>query len=105
MKTNWEFKYSKYFDDDFDSLDGSHKLIVEKAIALIKEKPIPAKMLRNTNKTQLHPLLEKKIKGPGIRIIYSVNPELGLVKFGIIDMRSDDKVFKRAAKLYDELLV
>ncbi|MBC6005042.1 hypothetical protein H8891_14755 [Paeniclostridium sp. NSJ-45] len=99
--SNWEFKYSEYFNDDFKNLDGSYKPYVKKAIELIKEKPIPAKRLSGS----LHPLLEKKLKGIGIRIIYSVDEIDKVVKFGIIDFRADDKVFKRCEKIYDDLLV
>lgn len=99
---SWQVSYLPEAEKDLESLDGSQRLIVRKAIKKVSQNPLPiteggyGKPLGNHNQTQLSGLLKIKLKNAGIRIVYKT------VKIGnemiviVIGARADDEVYLQA---------
>ena len=89
---------------DYQSLDGSQKKIVDKALKRILLNPLPrneggyGKPLANLENSRLAGLMKIKLKSPGLRILYKLEKCGKEVLIIIIGTRADSKVYKEAEK-------
>ena len=101
---NWKVTFLPQAEADRKSLDGSVRKQVDKAILKVSENPLPAseggygKPLGNKNAVNLTGLLKVKLKASGIRIVYQLIREEGMIKIIIIGIREDNEVYREAAE-------
>lgn len=101
---NWKVIFLPQAEADRKSLDGSVKKQVDKAILKVRENPLPVseggygKPLGNKSAVNLTGLLKVKLKASGIRIVYQLLREAGMMKIIIIGVREDDEVYREAAE-------
>lgn len=101
---NWEIEFLPEADQDLRDLDGSAKRQVLKGIQKVSQNPLSrqqggyGKPLGNQDGTDLTNLLKIKFRDLGIRVVYKVIRENAVMKIIIISARSDQKVYKEAAK-------
>lgn len=100
----YKLSFIKKAIEDYKSLDGSQRKVVDKAINKIMLNPLPnteggyGKPLRNQNSSELAGLLKIKIKNVGIRIVYKLIRQDDVILIIIIGARADSKVYKEAEK-------
>lgn len=102
----WAREYLPEALDDLRRLDGSVRLRVLKALDKITASPRPSsgsesgygKPLGNRNGTDLTGLLKVKLKRDGVRIVYKLEERGGVMLVIIIGMRTDDEVYREAAR-------
>ncbi len=100
----FKINFLKEAADDYKGLDGSQKIVVNKALKKISLNPHSekdggyGKTLANHNNSKLAGCLKCKLKSSGIRIIYKIEKHKDEVLIIIIGMREDSKVYKEAAK-------
>ncbi|MCD8325593.1 MAG: type II toxin-antitoxin system RelE/ParE family toxin [Lachnospiraceae bacterium] len=101
---NWTIEFLPKADQDMDELDGSAKRQVFKGIQKVSQNPLPkqqggyGKPLGNQDGTDLTNLMKIKFLDLGIRVVYKVILDGQVMKIIIISARSDEKVYKEAAK-------
>lgn len=104
---NWEVEYLPEAEEEFLALDGSTKRRVSNAIARVKINPYPStgdgkgrvgygKPLGNKNGLDLTDFLKVKLRKDGIRIIYKLEEENGVMKIVVVGVRADMEVYKVA---------
>ncbi|MBR1404001.1 MAG: type II toxin-antitoxin system RelE/ParE family toxin [Treponema sp.] len=100
----WIIDYEDEAKEDFDNLDGSQRGYVFKAIEKVSQNPLPqseggyGKPLGNKNGNDLTGLFKIKLKRLGLRVLYRLVREHGIMKIVIISVRSDNEVYEQAAK-------
>ena len=90
---NWEVVYLPEALDDFRSLDGSQRLLIEKAI-----EGGYGKWLGNRSGTNLSGFLKVKLRGAGLRIVYQLLRVEDRVLIVVIGAREDSEVYDIANK-------
>lgn len=108
---NYKLSFIKEAIEDYKSLDGSQKKIVDKALKRILLNPLPnteggyGKPLSNLSNSKLSGLMKIKLKSSGLSIVYKLENLDDEVLIIIIGARAESKVykdaFKRVAKLED----
>lgn len=96
----YKIEWTKFSKNDYDNLEGSQKIFVDKAIDRIKLKGMEAGQ-------QLHGKLyqcrKMKNKTMGLRIIFrEINGTFQVIQIVVIGKRDKDKVYKTAEKRLDE---
>lgn len=105
---SWQVKYLSEADKDYQALDGSQRLLVDKAIEKVKQNPLPqreggyGKELGNHSNTNLSGFLKVKLKASGIRIVYKLIRTDEAMIIVVIGMREDEEVYKIAQKRKDK---
>jgi len=100
----WKIEYLREAVDDLKKLDHSQRLQVVKAIDKVSENPLPqvegglGKPLGNKNNSKLAGYLKIKIKKLGLRIVYRLVMEGGVMKIIVISARAEDEVYITAQK-------
>lgn len=90
--------------EDYKSLDGSARIVVDKALKRILLNPLPnyeggyGKPLANLSNSKLAGLMKIKLKSSGLRIIYKLEKHHNEILIIIIGTRADFKVYKETAK-------
>lgn len=104
----WSLSFITEADEDYQKLDGSQRILVDKALEKVKQNPLPqreggyGKELANKSVSNLAGLLKIKLKSSGIRIVYKlIRTETSMVVV-VIGMREDDEVYKIAQKRKDK---
>ncbi len=101
---NWEVKYLPDAREDLKALDGSQRILVEKAIIKVKQNPLPREEggygdpLGNKRGNNLSGLLKIKLRGAGICIVYRVIKKDDEMLIIVIGAREDEEVYDIAAK-------
>lgn len=101
---NWIVDYIPEARKDFESLDGSQRIVVRKAIKKIQANPLPRDEggygvpLGNHLGMNLTGLLKVKLKKDGIRIVYKLIRTKACIRIIVIGARKDDIVYKIADK-------
>ena len=99
---SWKIWYLPEADKDYRSLDGSQRLLVDKALKKVQQNPLPqreggyGKELANQSGLNLAGLLKVKIKSAGIRIVYKLERTDNAMLVIVIGMRADNEVYKTA---------
>jgi mRNA interferase RelE/StbE len=100
----WAVEYLPEALDDLAKLDHSVKSQVFKGIRKVSENPLPKKEggygepLGNKGGNDLTGFLKIKFKRNGIRVVYRLAPEKKAMKIIVVSARSDNEVYKVAAK-------
>ena len=102
----WAREYLPEALDDLRRLDGSVRLCVLKALDKIAANPRPSsgsepgygKPLGSKGGTDLTGLLKAKLKRDGVRIVYKLEERDGVMLVIVIGMRTDDEVYREAAR-------
>lgn len=104
----WILQYLKDAKKDLLLLDNSQRLQVIKAIDKVLENPLSnyeggkGKPLGNKNGNNLTGYYKIKLLKLGIRIVYELIRENGIMKIIVISIREDDEVYKIATKRINE---
>lgn len=89
-------------------LNHSVQIQVLKGIQKVSQNPLPAeeggygKPLGNKSGTRLTNLLKIKFRDLGIRVVYKIMRVDGVMKIIVVSARTDDQVYKEAAKRRDK---
>ncbi|MCF0106480.1 MAG: type II toxin-antitoxin system RelE/ParE family toxin [Blautia sp.] len=105
---NWKVVFLPEAEKDLTHLDGSQRVLIQKAIKKISRNPLPdieggyGKPLGNHSRTNLSGFLKVKLKNAGLRIVYKLirtDTEMLIV---VIGARADDEVYKQAQSRADK---
>lgn len=100
----WSIEFLKEAEKDMKKLDHSAQIQVLKGIAKVSQNPQPleeggyGKPLGNKSGANLTNLLKIKFRDLGIRVVYKVERVDGIMKIIIVSARTDEQVYKEAAK-------
>ena len=100
----WEIEFLEESEKDMKKLDHSAQIQVLKGIMKVSKNPLPAdeggygKPLGNKSETNLTNLLKIKFRDLGIRVVYKIERVNGVMKIIVVSARTDEKVYKEAAK-------
>lgn len=100
----YNLSFIKEAIEDYNKLDNSQKIIVNKALKKILINPLPksqggyGKSLGNFSNSKLSGLLKIKLKKHGLRIIYKIQRLDNEILIIIIGTRADSKVYEDAKK-------
>jgi mRNA interferase RelE/StbE len=101
---NWNVIYLPEARDDLSKLDGSQRILVQKAIKKVSKNPLPnieggyGKPLGNKNNVNLTGLLKIKLRSAGIRVVYQLERTERGMFIVVIGVREDDEVYQEAEK-------
>lgn len=99
---NWKVIYLPEAEKDLKDLDGSRRILVQKAIKKVSQNPLPdneggyGKPLGNHNQTNLAGFLKVKLRGAGLRIVYKLIRTETEMLVVVIGARADDEVYDQA---------
>lgn len=105
---NWIIDYLKEAEKDLNSLDNSQKIQVLKAIRKVSQNPLPTleggygKPLGNKSNTNLTGYYKIKLLKLGIRVVYRLVKENGIMKIIVISVREYEAVYQIALDRIDE---
>lgn len=97
---DWVVEYLKDAETDLKGLDHSQQIQVLKAIKKVSTNPLPntkggyGKPLGHHLTSNLAGYLKIKLLKLGIRIVYRLVEEKGIMRIIIISVREDEKVYK-----------
>ncbi|MGN1349614.1 MAG: type II toxin-antitoxin system RelE/ParE family toxin [Anaerovoracaceae bacterium] len=100
----WSIEFLEEAEKDLKKLDHSEQIQVLKGITKVSQNPLPAaeggygKPLGNKSGTDLTNLMKIKFRNTGIRVVYKVERVNGVMKIIVISARTDEQVYKEAAK-------
>ena len=98
----WSVKYLPEADKDLDQLSRTQQVMVRKAIARVRENPLPqqeggcGKPLGHRQALNLTNLLKIKLRGAGIRIVYKLVKTESQMLIVVIGVRDDEEVYEIA---------
>lgn len=101
---NWSIEFLEEAKKDLKRLDHSVQIQVTKGILKVAQNPLSVneggygKPLGNKNGTNLTNLLKIKFCNLGIRVVYKVERTETTMKIIVVSARSDEQVYKEAAK-------
>jgi mRNA interferase RelE/StbE len=105
---NWSLAYLPEAEKDLKALDGSQRILVQKAIKKVQQNPLPisengyGKPLGNQNGNDLTGFLKIKLKAAGLRVVYKLQRTESTMLVVVIGIRADEDVYdiahKRAAR-------
>lgn len=104
----WKVEYLKKSLKDLKSLDHSQQLQVLKAIDKVSQNPLPnfeggyGKPLGNKSSTNLTGYFKIKLLKLGIRVVYGLVKERGIMKIIVISIRQDETVYQIAVDRIDD---
>ena len=100
----WRVEYLKEAVEDLKRLDHSQRIQVVKAIDKVSANPLPqaegglGKPLGSKKSSKLAGYLKIKLKRLGLRVVYRLVMEDGVMKIIVISARADDEVYITAQK-------
>ena len=100
----WSIEFLEEAEKDMKKLDHSAQIQVLKGITKVSRNPLPAeeggygKPLGNKGGTNLTNLLKIKFRDLGIRVVYKVERVDDVMKIIVVSARTDEQVYKEAAK-------
>lgn len=98
---NWQIRFTQAAEKDLLQLDGSQRVLVQKAIRKVSQNPLPdyqggyGKPLANS---KLAGCLKIKLKAAGIRVVYKLVEIDGVMVIIVIGARADNEVYDIAQK-------
>jgi mRNA interferase RelE/StbE len=104
----WKVEYLRESLEDIKRLDQSQRVQVIKAINKVAVNPLPqaeggyGKPLGNKGGTNLAGYCKIKLLKLGLRVVYKVVRENGIMKIIVISARADEEVFITAQKRIEE---
>lgn len=100
----WSIEFLEEAEKDMKKLDHSVRIQVLKGIKKVSQNPLPAeeggygKVLGNKRGINLTNLLKIKFRDLGIRVVYKIECMDGVMKIIVVSARTDEQVYKEAAK-------
>lgn len=100
----WSIEFLEEAAKDMKKLDHSVQIQVLKGITKVSKNPLPVeeggygKPLGNKSGINLTNLLKIKFRDLGIRVVYKVERVDGVMKIIVVSARTDEQVYKEAAK-------
>ncbi len=100
----WSVEFLEEAQKDMKKLDHSARVQVLKGINKVKVNPLSkdeggyGKPLGNKSGTNLTNLFKIKFRDLGIRVVYKVERVDGIMKIIVVSARTDEQVYKEAAK-------
>ena len=100
----WSIEFLDEAEKDMKKLDHAAQIQVLKGIRKVSRNPLSAeeggygKPLGSKSGTNLTNLMKIKFRDLGIRVVYKVERVDGVMKIIVISARSDEQVYKDAAK-------
>ena len=100
----WDVEFLKEAEKDMKKLDHSMQIQVLKGIKKVSQNPLPVdeggygKPLGNKSGTKLTNLMKIKFRNIGIRVVYKIERIDESMKIVVVSARTDDQVYKEAAK-------
>lgn len=100
----WSIEFLEEAAKDMKKLDHSAQIQVLKGITKVSKNPLPVeeggygKPLGNKSGINLTNLLKIKFRDQGIRVVYKVERVDGVMKIIVVSARTDEQVYKEAAK-------
>lgn len=100
----WSIEFLEEAQRDMKKLDHSAQIQVLKGIAKVSGNPLPTeeggygKSLGNKSGTNLTNLMKIKFRDLGIRVVYKIERVDGVMKIIVVSARTDEQVYKEAAK-------
>jgi mRNA interferase RelE/StbE len=101
---NWSLAYLPEAEKDLKALDGSQRILVQKAIKKVQQNPLPidengyGKPLGNQNGSDLTGFLKIKLRAAGLRVIYKLQRTESSMLVIVIGIRADEEVYDIAQK-------
>ena len=101
---SYELTYLSEAIDDMEKLDGSQRKMLRKALGKLKDNPLPqteggyGQWLGNKQGINLSGFLKVKLRGAGLRIVYTLKRENEKILIIIIGAREDEEVYELAEK-------
>lgn len=100
----WGIEFLEEAEKDMKKLDHSAQVQVLKGIRKVSQNPLPVeeggygKPLGNKIGINLTNLMKIKFRDIGIRVVYKIERIEGIMKIIVISARTDEQVYKEAAK-------
>lgn len=100
----WNIAFLEEAEEDLKRLDHSARVRVLKGIRKVSQNPLPTqeggygKPLGNKGGINLTSLLKIKFRGLGIRVVYRLERIDTVMKIIVVSARTDEQVYKEAAK-------
>ena len=100
----WEIEFLEEAEKDMKKLDHSAQVQVLKGIRKVSQNPLPVEEggygqpLGNKIGINLTNLMKIKFRDIGIRVVYKIERIDGIMKIIVISARTDEQVYKEAAK-------
>lgn len=100
----WGLEYLPEAEKDLCSLDGSQRILVQKAIKKVQQNPLPVnengygKPLGNQIESRLSGFLKIKLRGAGLRVVYKLKRTETAMLVIVIGVRADEEVYDIAHK-------
>lgn len=100
----WSIEFLEEAQRDMKKLDHSAQIQVLKGITKVSGNPLPTeeggygKPLGNKRGTNLTNLMKIKFRDLGIRVVYKIERVDGVMKIIVVSARTDEQVYKEAAK-------
>jgi mRNA interferase RelE/StbE len=104
----WSIEFLEEAEKDMRKLDHSVQVQVLKGITKVSKNPLPVKEggygkpLGNKKGTNLTNLMKIKFKDLGIRVVYKIVRVEGVMRIIVVSARTDEQVYKGAAKRRDK---
>jgi mRNA interferase RelE/StbE len=101
---SWELVYLPEAEKDLKSLDGSQRILVQKAIKKVQQNPLPVdengygKPLGNQSGSSLSGFLKIKLRAAGLRVVYKLQRTESEMLVIVIGVRADEEVYDIAQK-------
>lgn len=105
----WSIEFLEEAERDMKKLDHSAQVQVLKGILKVSTNPLPideggyGKPLGNKRGLNLTNLLKIKYRDLGIRVVYMLQRVDGVMKIIVVSARTDEQVYKEAAKRRSKL--
>jgi mRNA interferase RelE/StbE len=96
---NWTLIYTKNAADDLKTLDNSQRIQVLKSVTKAVQNPLPQNEggyghpLGNKRSNNLTGCLKLKLKKLGLRIVYQLKRDQGIMEILAISARDDEEVY------------
>lgn len=106
----WSIEFLEEAEQDMKKLDHSAQIQVLKGILKVSQNPLPSeeggygKPLGNKSGNNLTNLMKIKFRNLGIRVVYKIERADEVMKIIVVSARTDEQVYKEAAKrrsIYD----
>lgn len=100
----WSIEFLSEAEKDMKKLDHSAQIQVLKGIRKVSQNPLPkedggyGKPLGNKSGTNLTNFMKIKFRDLGIRVVYKVEHMDGVMKIIVVSARTDEQVYREAAK-------
>ncbi len=104
----WGIEFLEEAEKDLKKLDHSAQVQILKGLLKVSKNPLPAaeggygKPLGNKSGSNLTNLMKIKFRDLGIRVVYKVERVDGVMKIIVVSARTDEQVYKEAAKRRDK---